>query len=353
MDAVSSARQAQGVGRELVVETSVYADHTQFYVVDPDATQRSDLVWDGPGLERRLGVADGIVAVATVGHCDVPVRIELWADEPPLEEADHVVEGSLELASGRLALAWVEGPAELEPLAVESGSYRVRVSWSGVAGADELDGGDRYRIEVWPASASGPVVRRWWPEWDPAGAVARPTSTGGRVLLGAEAHEARVGMTWLASRGVAYLFRDDQGTLWEHSNLPVAAGTPQLEELDEAEADARYGPADGWSSGLLEMPSLADMLRSALETVRYQRGWRPEPDPAEPVVEHGRRMYVGNTAASRLLSMRWIAAAGGDNLHVDDDGSYWELPQRRSRREKQRLVELSPEEAEAKYGPLS
>lgn len=62
---------------KLTVETEVYASHHQFYVLDPDGEQLADL-WDGAALERHLGVAEGIIAVGTVGYCDVPVRIEVW-----------------------------------------------------------------------------------------------------------------------------------------------------------------------------------------------------------------------------------------------------------------------------------
>jgi hypothetical protein len=294
-----------------------------------------------------------MVAIYTVGYCDVPVRIELWGAEPPADpdDWDHVVEATLELGSGQLALAGVEGPAELEPLGVEPGTYRLRSSASGIGGATETDGGDYYRIQLWLARAADPVVLRWWPPWDPAAAAARPTS-GGRVLLGAGAYEARVRMTWLASRSVAHLFRDADGVLWEHSTLRDAAGTPQLEELGEEEAERRYGPADGWASGSLRMPSLGDMVRNISQTLRHQQDWRPEPDPTDPLVEDGRRVYVGNTAANRVSAMTWVGSVAGDNLHVDAEGSYWELPGRAGHREKLRLVELTREEAEAKYGEL-
>ena len=183
--------------------------------------------------------------------------------------------------------------------------------------------------------------------------AARPTTPGGRVVVGAAAHEARVRMSWLASRGVAHLFQDADGVLWEHSNLQDSSGTPQLEELDEAEAERRYGPSDRWSTGSPATPSLGEMLRNIADTLRYQRGWRPEPDPTEAVLEDGRRVYFGNTAANRVAAMTWVSSADGDNLHVDEDGSYWEHPKATSgHREKQRLVELTREEAEAKYGRL-
>jgi hypothetical protein len=260
-----------------VVEAQVYASHHQFYVVDERADHASDDVWDGQGLERHLGVADGMVAVGTIGYTFLPVALELWDEEPPLDldDWDHVVEASLDLASGHLGLHGVEGPAELEPLEVAPGTYRVRSSAVGLAGANELDGGDGYRVQLWTAPAAPPEVRKWWAAWRPG--VPEPTVEGGRVIVGAEAHDRRVQMEWLASRGYEHLFRDAEGTLWEHSTLQDASGTPQLEELDSDEAERRYGDAKEWGTHATVRPSGAQMLKNVWQTWRYSRGWRPPP----------------------------------------------------------------------------
>ena len=260
-----------------VVETEIYASHMQFYVVDPHAEYRTDLVWNGSGLQRHHGVSNGIVAVGTVGYCSLPVRIELWHSEPPgdLDDWDHVVEASLEVASGRVSLEGVEGPGELEPLDVPAGEYRVRSSAAGLDGAEE-DGGDRYRLQLWPAPFADPDVLRWWPPWDPSGVTPRPTTRAGRVIVGAESEDARVQMRWLAARGHVHLFEDSEGTLWEHSSLPNPSGTPQLEELDLDEAERRYGPRAGWGPPPPARPTAGQMLKSIVQTIRYSRGWRPE-----------------------------------------------------------------------------
>jgi hypothetical protein len=262
--------------REVAAE--VYASHQQFYVVDERAEHRSDEVWDGQGLERHLGVADGIVAVATIGYTFLPVALELWDEEPPSDLGgwDHVVDASLDVASGRLGLHGVEGPAELEPLELAPGTYRARSSAAGLADANELDGGDRYRVQLWPAPAAEPEVRKWWAAWRPG--APEPTVAGGRVVVGAEAHDRRVQMEWLASRGYEHLFRDADGTLWEHSTLQDASGTPQLEELDPDEAELRYGDPQAWGPPTTVRPSTAQMLRNMWQTWRYSRGWRPPAD---------------------------------------------------------------------------
>jgi hypothetical protein len=193
----------------------------------------------------------------------VPVTLEVWETEPPLDldAWDHVAEASLAVPDGLIAIATVEGPLdELEPLEVKPGAQRVRVAWSALAEADE-SGGDAYRVQIWPGEQAEPVVLKTWPPWDPAHVEPRPIASGGRLLVGADAEDARRAMHWLASRGQAHLFVDDDDVLWEHSNLPDAVGTPQLEELRAEEAEARYGPRRGWEQASLD-PTARGLLRS-------------------------------------------------------------------------------------------
>jgi hypothetical protein len=146
------------MGPSRVIETEVYASHHQFYVVDDAVAYRTDLVWDGAGLERHLGVSDGIVAVGTVAYATVPLTLELWDEAPPREVDawDHVVEASLAVDSGSIAVHGVEGPGELDAIGVAPGTYRVRAPAAALAEAEELDGGDRYRVQLWPAAPAEP-----------------------------------------------------------------------------------------------------------------------------------------------------------------------------------------------------
>ncbi len=170
------------------------------------------------------------------------------------------------------------------------------------------------------------------------------------MLLGAEAHDAQARMRWLGSRGVAHLFEDMEGGLWEHSNLPGAGGTPQLEELDEEEAERRYGPRAQWGLPPLAMQSVGQMLKNIVQTLRYSRGWRPEPEPTEPVVADGKRMLEGNTAINRLSALEWLGSDGGDSLHRDSDGTLWEWRNEDSAHGAPKLTELTALEVESKYG---
>jgi hypothetical protein len=108
-----------------------------------------------------------------------------------------------------------------------------------------------------------------------AAVQARRTTAGGRILLGAQSHEARV-RSWLASCGVAHLFRDDGWRALGALDLAGPAGTPQLEELDAEEAERRYGQPAGWGPKQPAHASTAEMLRNIGQTLRYYRGWRPK-----------------------------------------------------------------------------
>jgi hypothetical protein len=266
------------------VATELYASHHQFYVADgeyagddPDfwaGAAAGGELWDGAALERHFDAVDGMLAVGTVAYGVVPVTVEIWDAEPPadLDAWDHVVEASLDTPSARLVLGsvdgWERGSGELT---VARGTNRVRVSAAGLEGATEL-GGDSYRVQLWPGPMREPHVAQWWPPWQPARAAGRP-SGGGRLLVGAAAHDARVDMHWLASRGEAHLFSDENDVLWEHTTLHDASGTPQLEELPPDEAERRFGPRTGWEQRSLD-PSVRGVLRALWQSSRRRRPGR-------------------------------------------------------------------------------
>ena len=265
-----------------VHSTDIYASHSQFYVADgayagghPDfwaGAAEGPMLWDGAALERHLDVQPGVIAVGTIAYGVVHVDVELWDGAPADADAawDHVVQASLETPSGRVVLGsvegWERGSGEVE---IQPGSYRVRVAWAGLEASAQAREGDRYRVQLWPGAPEPPRVLRWWPPWDPASVEPRP-SGGGRLLVGAEAEDARRDMHWLASRGEEHLFVDDADVFWEHSNLRDAAGTPQLEELPDDEADRRYGPRSGWAQTSLDV-STRGVLRALWQSASRRR----------------------------------------------------------------------------------
>jgi hypothetical protein len=138
---------------------TVYTDYHQFYL--GDATFEPDTAdpdfWSADAFARKLAIAPpGLIGVATARYDEVPVVVEVTG-RPPLDEPqswDHVVEASLELPSGKLA---IDGCTSYRPetsphIELAPGTYRVRVYYAGQHTFDE----DWYRVVVWPQAPYEP-----------------------------------------------------------------------------------------------------------------------------------------------------------------------------------------------------
>jgi hypothetical protein len=144
-------------------ELELFADYYQFYVQDEPANGDLSRAWSDEAVARLLAVAPGVVGVGTVRNMDVPVTIEILSNEPPadFEVSDHVVECSLLVKSGRIVAAGcTDYFPEAKRIDLPSGTYRVRVSYSGLGSlsSDGLEGNDRYRLQLWQAPAVEPSV---------------------------------------------------------------------------------------------------------------------------------------------------------------------------------------------------
>lgn len=139
------------------------ADYFQFYLQDDEAQGDLSLAWNDDAVERMFAVADGVVGIGTARNTVVPVTLELLESAPDVELAgfDHVVEGALEMSSGRLVVA---GCTDYRPAATRfdlaPGTYRVRLAASGfdTLSDDGLGGQDHYRVQIWPGEAIKPRV---------------------------------------------------------------------------------------------------------------------------------------------------------------------------------------------------
>jgi hypothetical protein len=127
-------------------------DHGHLYVLD---------------AERHWSEAEVDVRMPRGASFFVPLRVEGWGGRPPLDldAWDHVVEFSLPVHSGKLALA--SGGIDGVTVGIAPGAYRAR--WSGrnlsAAATWESDENapDIYRLQLWPGPASAPrsEIKRW------------------------------------------------------------------------------------------------------------------------------------------------------------------------------------------------
>lgn len=85
-------------------ELSLFADYFQFYIQDEPASGDLSEAWTEEATDRLLAVAPGTIGVGTVRNMDVPVVVQIHRGEPDddFAEWDHVVEASVDVASGAL-----------------------------------------------------------------------------------------------------------------------------------------------------------------------------------------------------------------------------------------------------------
>ena len=154
-------------------ELELFADYHQIHLFDDgSATDLAD-AWTNETVLDDLAVAADAMAVGTTVNVNVAVTLEILdsAPEDDSAEFDHVVEGSLQVSSGRLVIM---GCTDYEPEAarfgVAPGPVRVRVARSNLAEAERLgidsDNDpatmERLRLQVWPAPHDDRVVIKRW-----------------------------------------------------------------------------------------------------------------------------------------------------------------------------------------------
>ncbi|QPF87667.1 hypothetical protein IC762_15830 [Bradyrhizobium genosp. L] len=142
------------------IELSLFADYFQFYIQD-ELADDVDLsrAWTEEATDRLLAVAPGIIGIGTVRNMHVPVSVQILEHEPAddFSEWDHVVQTSLDIASGSIVIA---GCTDYFPdamrIEVAAGTYRTRVSYGALEtlSEDGLEGNDHYRVQLWPGPST-------------------------------------------------------------------------------------------------------------------------------------------------------------------------------------------------------
>jgi hypothetical protein len=140
-------------------ELSLFADYFQFYLQDEATSGDLSEAWSEEASDRLLATAPGIVGIGTVRNMFVPVAVDVLEHEPDDDSAvwDHVVEATLETASGRIVVAGcTDDFSSALRIEVPPGIYRVRVSYGALDTISEnrLSGDDRYRVQLWLATST-------------------------------------------------------------------------------------------------------------------------------------------------------------------------------------------------------
>jgi hypothetical protein len=137
---------------------TLFADYHQFYIQDEATDGNLSDSWDDAATARLLAIAPGAIGIGTVRNAEVPVAVEIHEREPDADFVawDQVIEAALTVVSGPLVIAGcTDYLPDAKRIALAPGSYRVRVSYGGLDTVSDngLDGDDRYRVQLWRASA--------------------------------------------------------------------------------------------------------------------------------------------------------------------------------------------------------
>ncbi|MEV7188218.1 hypothetical protein [Kitasatospora sp. NPDC093102] len=157
----------------------LFADYFQLHVMDEDAEDDLGDAWTDEAVSDGLAVSEQTLGIGTQANMYVDVTVELLDRRPgdASDAFDHVVEASVEVPSGRLAILgctdYLPDAARFE---VPKGFVRVLASRANLAdvrqpgeeGSDAPEVVEQVHLQVWPAPHSSPVVIK---RWTSAGAV--------------------------------------------------------------------------------------------------------------------------------------------------------------------------------------
>lgn len=160
------------------METSklrLFADYFQLHVMDENAEDDLGDAWTDEAVSDGLAVTEQTLGIGTEVNMYVDVTVETL-DLPPaqvFDGFDHVVEASIEVPSGRIAILgctdYLPDAARFE---APKGFVRVRASRTNLAnvrqpgeeGSDAPDAVEQVLLQIWPAPYTATVViKRWTP----------------------------------------------------------------------------------------------------------------------------------------------------------------------------------------------
>lgn len=173
----------------LVHQLEIAANYGQIYIYSalPDFVNDSDnpfldALADAHGTRRFIGTGGpgGPIDIMTPSRWNgsIPMRVELWAVEPPsdVDSWDHEVDVDFAVPDGKRRVLFEASGGGLEvSIEIPVGEYRARISGSGydaswAAHVETRKGRESFRMRLWHReSASLPVLRKAWPGFDRLG----------------------------------------------------------------------------------------------------------------------------------------------------------------------------------------
>lgn len=144
--------------------------YNQFYLSSDngDAALSNVIDWTDQSYEDRLGAFENFLVIFSESYGHIKGDLLILKSEKEssnIKAFDHVVEGPLNITSGVLQILDCPGSFKQLEIPLTPGQYRVKVSFSNMAGydSDEAESNDKCTIEIWPGNDLAVKVLKRFP----------------------------------------------------------------------------------------------------------------------------------------------------------------------------------------------
>lgn len=146
----------------------VFADYFQVIVMDEASDDDFASLWDRENSEiQMLAIGKSTIGIGTLRNADVYVDIHIDTHEPSysVNEFDHLVEASIHLPSGDLAImGGAETLSAARRIKIAPGSYRLLYAVRGIETiqSEYEPADDIYSLFLWPATQRETTLVKHW-----------------------------------------------------------------------------------------------------------------------------------------------------------------------------------------------
>ena len=148
------------------IHLRILADYHQFYVWDPQASERmAPDTWSDENMADRMNATDHVFVVSPIRNMEVPFTLEVHERNPTFHMAEwnHIVEAPIDVPSGKIEVHECTGGPHAK-ISVEPGKYQIRALYKGLdtISEDQTKGKDSYLLTIWrDDSAKFKVLKRY------------------------------------------------------------------------------------------------------------------------------------------------------------------------------------------------
>jgi hypothetical protein len=144
-----------------------FADYFQFVLMDESSEDDFSEIWTDEALERMLAVGELAVCPGTLRNIEVDVEVRVVPTEPSINVAahDHVVEGSIEIPTGKLVvMGCTEYLPDAQRIELSPGTYQLLFLVDGVDSikTEWEPAEDKYTVYLWSGQLRAPKLLKHW-----------------------------------------------------------------------------------------------------------------------------------------------------------------------------------------------